>query len=82
MAWWSRWETVYVRRQTKLEIVKAVIELERRGYECKAPIREVKTDGKRYNKTNNNGFIRRKFESNFDQTYYEVYMKKVEVATE
>ena len=81
MTWRSGWATVHVRRQTKLELVKAIIELEKRGYECKAPIQEIKKDGKRYNKTDNNGYIRRKFESNFDQTYYQVYMKKVEVET-
>lgn len=81
MTWRSGWAIVHVRRQTKLELVKAIIELEKRGYECKAPIQEIRTDGKRYSKTDNNGFVRRRFESNFDQTYYQVYMKKVEVAT-
>lgn len=82
MAWGrSSTETVYIRRQTKLEIVKAVIELEKRGYECKTPIREIRKDGKKYSKTNNNGFIRRRFESNFDQSYFQVCMKKVEVET-
>ena len=81
MTWRSGSETVHVRRQTKREIVKAVIDLEKRGFECKAPIRSVRKDGKKYSKINNNGFVRRQFESNFDQSYYEVYMKKVEVAT-
>ena len=72
---------VHVRRQSKRELVKAVQELESRGYECVIPIREVKEFGKNFK--DKARFYQGKWKcgrkdnvDSYEQVYYETFMRK------
>jgi len=72
---------IHIRRQGKMELVKAVMELEKRGFECVIPIREAKVYGKNFK--DKARFYQGKWMcgrkdnvDSYEQVYYETIMRK------
>ena len=72
---------IHIRRQGKMELVRAVQELEAKGFECVIPIRESKNYGKNFK--DKAKFYQGKWKcgrkdnvDSYEQVYYETIMRK------
>ena len=71
---------IHIRRQSKRELVKAIQELEKRGFECVIPVREVKLHGKNFKdkaKFYQGKWLigRENTVDSYEQVYYETIMR-------
>ena len=72
-----------IRRSNLRELVKAIQGNEKRGFECMAPFRKVYRSGKKFENrphlVNGMTYVKKKhFVDSFEESYYEVWMKKVD----
>jgi hypothetical protein len=71
-------QKVKIRRISKIECLKAVIELENRGYECLMPIKREIRSGKAWINVNEHGRKRAIFNGNqLEEYYFTIMVRKV-----
>lgn len=72
---------IHIRRTRKYEIVAAVIELEKKGFECVVPIKKVYREGKKFRdvwkKVDTLSMAKKKsFVEAYEDVYYQTVMRK------